>query len=402
MNDDLLRAEVVRDPFPFYRQLRETSPVHWNTRWNGWVISRYDDVARLLHDSRLSADGMTPYFESLPEASKRTAQPAIDVMRKWIMFMDPPDHTRLRRLLAKALTPRMTASRRPMIEEQTHQLLDRLAGRTEFDLLNDFSYPLPANVTALLLGAPQSELPNYRVWSDDIAQFIHGGIGDTDRLGRATRSVQAFSRSISQLIEARTARREDDLLSAMLDAREADDALSVDEIVAMSILLLVGGHETTQNLLTFVLYLLLTHPDQLELLRSHPELAHGAIEEALRFDGPVRGTTRRVAESFDFEGHRFESGQKLMLLVASANRDPDKFADADEFQIDRQPNEHLAFGYGPHFCVGAALARLEAAVALRVLLDRYSTLTLISSDLGFYPRFVTRAMSMPVVVRTVA
>jgi cytochrome P450 len=400
MNDDLLRPDIVLDPYPFYSDLRERAPIHWNERWRGWVFSRYEDIATLLREPRLLVDSMTPYFNSKLDANQqKELKPIFDIMSRWVVFMDPPDHGRVRRLLSNAFTPKMTESRRALIEDVVDDILTSLTGSDQFDVVNDFAYPLPAQVTALILGAPRSDLHLYRDWADDIVTLIHGGVGEADRLDRAKITMLDFRDHVTELVRARTASRRDDLVSALIDAREQSDALSVDEIVALSMLLLFAGHETTQNLLAFTIYDLLTHPDQMVRLREAPELIGDAIEEVLRFDGPMRGSTRFVGQDFEYAGAELKKGQRVLLLIASANRDPAKFERPDEFDIGRRPNQHLAFGYGPHFCLGAPLARLETSVAIPALIKRFPDLRLESEQLSFYARILSRAISSPVVVR---
>lgn len=364
---DLLDA--TDDPHTSLAALREHDPVHWSDELFAWVLTRYDDVSMALRDPRWRR--RRPPGE---ESADDWGLPGIDaVMRNMFLVQDPPDHTRLRGLVGRAFTPTAIAAMEARIEALVAELLDAAESRGRFDLIADVAVPLPATVIAELLGVPSADLPRFKRWSDDFAVVIDI-IPNADWPALET-SVTDFAAYVRDLADERRAAPRDDLLSGLI-ARHEGDALTEDELVATVILLIAAGHETTTNLIGNGVLTLLTHPESFARLRAEPALAATAVEEVLRFEPPVTMTSRLAGEAMDIRGHSIHAGQDVMLSLAAANRDPAAFPDAQRFDIGRAPNRHLAFGMGPHFCIGSPLARLEGRIALTRLIERFPALRL--------------------------
>ncbi len=365
-------VEQTDDPHPGYAALREQDPVRLVTLPSGfkaWLVTRYADVRQALTDPRLSKD------EALRAQLAVLSFPR-DVeanMNNHMLNADPPDHTRLRKLVSAAFTARRVEAMRPRIQEIADSLLDDLARRDEADLLDAFAFPLPIQVICELLGVPGEDRGDFREWSNAIVSGTVAG----DRLLPAAESMVAYLRG---LIEQKRAEPTDDLLSALIAARDGSDRLTGGELSSMVFLLLVAGHETTVNLIGNAVHSLLTHPDQFAALRADPSLLPGAIEEFLRYESPVETATFRITtEPVEIGGVTVPANQVVLLSLLSANRDADHFDEAGALDIRREDGHHLAFGHGIHYCLGAPLARIEAQIALGSLLDRFPGLELAES-----------------------
>ncbi|GAA0543080.1 cytochrome P450 family protein [Actinomadura livida] len=364
---ELFGADFIRDPYPTYAWLREHSPVHRFTLPQGmpaWLITRYQDVRPWLNDPRLGKDlerFLPP--EALPSPSIR------DVLTKNMLHSDPPAHTRLRRLAAKAFTARRVQSLRPRIEEITDELLDGMGPEGETDLIDTLGL-LPITLIYELLGVPKRDWEAFRRWSVLGSDEQSTGSAEFET---ATEALKSYTRD---LIADKRVRPGEDLLSDLMVVRDGGDGLSDDELLAMAFLLLLGGQETTISLIGVAVHHLLRNPDQLALLRAEPERLPAAIEEVLRFDGPAMNASMRFAvEDIEIAGTPIPAGGVVFLGLGSASHDPEVAPDGDRFDI-RRPARHLAFGHGPHACIGSALARLEGEIAIGRLLDRYGELRL--------------------------
>ena len=394
---DPRRPEEIADPFPTFARLREADPVHWSEILGGWVLTRYRDVRAVLFDRRLSADRITPFRDHLPRAQRAEMRDLLATLGLWAVFNDPPEHTRRRGLLNKAFTPRAVASLRPTIERVVERLIAGVAERPHFDLIADFAYPLPATVIAGMIGVPAADLDRFKPWSDDIAAFVGSALATPDKRERAVRGVRELADYFRAMVAEHRARPRDDILSALIAAEEEGAALSEDEIVASCILLLFAGHETTTNLIGNGMLALLRHPAERAELGARPELMAGAVEEMLRYDGPTQAMTRIALADVEFAGARGERrrvrrGERIFALLNAANRDPEIFAEPDRFHVARTDNRHLSFGYGPHFCLGAPLARLEAEIGVAALLDRRPDLALEDDHPEWSDSFVLRGV----------
>ncbi|MGE0825070.1 MAG: cytochrome P450 [Candidatus Binatia bacterium] len=397
VHDNLSAPEIIADPYPYFHQLRAEDPVHWNEKWGGWILTRYDDVQSSFQDKRLSADRMSPFMRSLPKEQAEELQPSFQIFSKWMVFTDPPVHTRLRMLVNKAFTPRRVEELRPRIQEIVDELLDSIEKQGQVELIRDFAYILPVTVIAEMLGVPPRDREQIKTWSDEVTLFIFGAIGVPDRRERAQQALLELANYLRGVIAERRAQPRNDLISALLAAQEQDDTLSEDEIVGTCTLALFGGHETTTNLISSSTLALLRNPDQRRRLAENPSLIASAVEEFLRYDGPSKSMVRLALEDFDLRGKTIKKGQRLLLVQSAANRDPERFPEPDRLDIARQPNPHVAFGYGIHFCLGAPLARLEAQITLSSLFRRFPHLRLTSEQLEWHPTIVSRALkALPV------
>ncbi|MFJ2472218.1 cytochrome P450 [Streptomyces sp. NPDC087659] len=363
----------VADPFPLYRRLREEGPVRRAVIAGGleaWLVTRYEDGLAALSDSRLSSDVRDA---SDPRLMQQLPSTERESMVSNMLRSDPPDHTRLRRLVSKAFTARRVAEMRPRVQEITDRLLDGLlpAGRAE--LVADFALPLPVTVISELLGVPVDDRHEFQRWTDDML-LRRAEMPDPAVVDAAWQRMRAY---LTGLIADKRARPGDDLLSALITARDEEQRLNEDELIAMAFLLLVAGYVTTVNLIGSGVAALLAHPDQLALLRDDPELLPGAIEEFLRYDGPVNpGIARFAREDVEIAGVTVPCGATVLIASAIADRDPARFADPDRLDITRRDNPHLAFGHGIHYCLGAPLARLEGQIAIGTVLRRLPDLAL--------------------------
>ena len=366
---DLASPEFKADPYPFFARLRETTPVCrviLPGRQAAWLITRYDDVAGALKDGRFAKD---PNNALTPDQAAR--QPWVPKMfrplTRNMLDLDPPDHTRLRGLVQKAFTPRLVERMRERVASLTGELLNAALRRGSFDLIRDYALPIPMTIISEMLGVPAGDRHRFHRWSEVIVATSPSGPG----MAKAIPSVFFFLRYIRRLVRARRAEPRDDLVSALAKAEEAGDQLSEDELLAMIFLLLVAGHETTVNLIGNGALALMRHPGQTERLRGDPSLMKTAVEELLRYESPLATATERFArEDIPIAGVVIPRGELVYAVLASANRDPRQFPEADTLDVAREPNRHLAFGLGIHYCLGAPLARLEGEIAIAALLRR--------------------------------
>src|SRR4051812_22663340 len=369
----LFSDDTRRNPYPLYEQMRRTSPVlHVPPPFDIWLVFDYEGVKRVVSD---------------PE----TFSSAVPAPREWFIFWDPPRHTKRRALIAKAVTPRMIVNLEPRIRLLSRQFLDAHVGSGEMDLVNDYAVPLPMNVIAGMIGIPTEDWATFKRWSDTILRisFTMPGLQPDDENARAMDgfyAVTAEMRSyLAVLSEQRRREPRDDLLTGLVRAEVDGDRLTHEEILGFMQLLVVGGQETTTHLITNAVLCLIDNPEQLARLRADMTLLPSAIEEVLRYLSPPQWTMRTPRREVELHGKTIPPGKLVLPMIGSANRDPAHFAAADRFDIARDPTPHLAFGHGIHFCLGAALARLEARVALTDLLDRLDDIRL-ASDEPWEPR----------------
>jgi len=398
VDEDLLAPDLLEDPFPYYRELRETRPVHWNERWRGWIVANYDDVYAGLHDPRMLADTVTPYFETRmsPEDRQRFGL-TYEVLNSWPVFVDPPKHTRLRKIFSRSFTPKAVQTMRGIVQGFVGEFLDAWQDKQEVDLIGDFSYLVPANVVATIIGAPREDLARFHSWSWELNELLHGGVGTPQRMERAQQSIVEFKSYLHDLYEERLKQPRDDMMSWLMEVQRADDSLTPDDVLYSCMLILNAGHETTQIMIGNTVVALL-RSGQWKRLRDEPQLVRTAIEECLRFNGPMKGTMRVTTEDMVVGGVDVKQGDRVMLLMASANRDPAQFADPDRLDIARSPNPHLAFGHGIHFCLGAPLARLEVEIGLNEMTRRFPNIEL-AGPVKYERRILSRAIESPLTVR---
>jgi cytochrome P450 len=366
-----LDAEFVADPYPTYHRLRREDPVHLNPL-GFWVLTRYEDVVAILRDGRAAKEAIQEVVAAKlgVQPSPRSALSMLD--------RDPPDHTRLRGLVNKAFTPRVVERLRPHIQEIVDGLLDRVEGKGGMDLMEEFAYPLPVIVICEMLGVPIADHERFKGWGLDVARGLDSVLlpPDSPVRERALAARSGLAAYFRELIAERRTSPRDDLISALIAAEEAGDTLGEDELLSTCILLLIAGHETTVNLIGNGTLALLRHPDQLRRLRETPALVTTAVEELLRFDGPVQRTARVPNADITIGGRTIKEGELVMPFIAAADRDPAQFPDPDRLDLGRTENRHIAFGWGIHFCLGAPLARVEGQIAINTLVQRLPKLAL--------------------------
>ena len=384
-----LSNATVRDPYPVYAKLRERSPVHHSRLMDAIVLSRYADVDRILRDhARFSVN---------PDLrTSRNARYKPTPEERSILFIDPPDHTRLRSLVNKAFTRSAINALEPRIREIMGALLDGIREPDGFDLMQTVAIPLPVIVIAEMLGIPHEDRAQFRVWSDRRARLLEPMLTRSERKTAAEASKQ-LSQYFLSIIKSRQGEPRDDILTRLVQAEEQGDTLSETEMLNMLRLLLIAGNETTTNLIGNGMLALLRHPDQLQALRDDPDLIPAAVDELLRYDSPVQMTLRCAVEDCYIDGTPVRAGQDIILLGGSANRDPDAFEDPDQLDFNRQKQDHISFGRGIHYCLGAGLARLEGRVAFEMLLERFDSLRLLTERPQFRYSIVLRGLtSLPV------
>jgi cytochrome P450 len=374
MPPDLSSPRFKADPHPFYARLRAEAPVCrviLSDRQAAWLVTRYDDVLAVLMDGRFAKDRLNATTPD--QRAKAPWVPGIfKPLTRNMLDLDPPDHTRLRALVHKAFTPRLVERLRERVQIICDRLLDRVQQNDAIDLVRQFALPLPVTVIAELLGIPWSDRTRFHRWSNRMVS-----VTSSRDAFFAIPDVWLFMRYLRRLFGRRRADPRDDLITALVRAEEAGTTLSEDELLAMVVLLLIAGHETTVNLIASGTLALLQHPDQLALLARDPALIRPAVEELLRYTSPVEIATERFArEDVTLAGTTIPRGELVLAVLASANRDERRFATPDALDIARQPNEHLAFGHGPHYCLGAAFARLEGQIAIATVLRRLPDLRL--------------------------
>jgi cytochrome P450 len=363
----LLDPKVLANPYPLFERLRREDPVHWDPFLHAWVVTRYADAVKVLHD--FSAD-RTPTPEQLSKMGLEDFNPIAQVMIKQMLFMDAPAHTRLRTLASSAFSPRRVEILRTHIREIANSLLDVIVGKGQMDVIADFAAPLPAIVTAEMLGVPVGDHLKLKEWSADFAEMLGNFQHNPDRVPRVRRSLQALIDYFRDAIVEQRVHPREGLVSSFLQAEIQGDRLSEEEVIANCIITMVGGQETTTNLIGNGVLSLLRNPDQLQKLRSDLSLVPSAVEELLRYESPSQHTARLAPRDTELGGKLIRKRQAVIAVMAAGNRDPERFPDPDRLDITRTDNRHLAFGWAAHFCFGAPLARIEGQIAFETMLRR--------------------------------
>jgi cytochrome P450 len=390
----LLDPAVLADPYPLYRRLREHDPVHWDTFLHAWVVTSYAGSVTVLRD--FSAD-RTPAPEQVKALGLASLEPIAQVMAKQMLFMDAPTHTRLRKLCSTAFTPRRVDAMRSHIQDITERLLDDVVARGRMDVIADFANPLPAIVTAELLGVPTSDHKQLKSWSADFAEMLGNFQHNPDRAGRVLRSLQDMTGYFRAAIRERERNPRDGLIHSLMTAEVDGARLTEEEVIANTIVTMVGGQETTTNLIGNGLLTLLKNPEQLALLRDNPSIIETAVEELLRYESPSQHTARLAPDDVMLGGKLIRKRDAVMAVMAAANRDPERFPEPDRLDLTRKDNRHLAFGWAAHFCFGAPLARMEGQIAFATLLRRLPDLKLEPARLEWRENLGLRGLkSLPV------
>ncbi|WP_224249224.1 cytochrome P450 [Hyalangium gracile] len=369
----LMTRQFQVDPYPTYDRLREEAPAYFSEAWGGWILTRYQDVQGGFKDPRLSSNRAGAFGAMLPAALKERLAPVVTSLSSWALLIDPPAHTRIRSLVNKAFTPRLVEYLRPRIQEQVDLLLDKAEATGKMDMVQDVANLLPVAVIGDMLGIPREDGLKLRAWANAFAVFFGTTkytpeVLDLMRTG-IVEMEEYFRGLIAQRRKSNTVGS--DLLSTMMAAEDQGNILSEQEVLATCSLVLFAGHETTTHLLANGLYLLLKNPEQREALLSSDEQLAASVEEILRYESPIQRLSRVIAEDFELHGQTLRKGQKAFLMIGAANRDPRQFPGAERLDLRRQDNRHIAFGFGIHYCLGAALGRLEGQIALRTLMRRF-------------------------------
>ena len=372
----LLDPDVLANPYPLYHRLRTQAPVHWDPFLHAWVVTRYADVVHVLH--HFSAN-RTPTPEQLSAMGLSALNPIAQVMVRQMLFLDPPNHTRLRALASAAFTVRRVESLRSHIQEIMDGLLDKVVSQGCMDLIADFASPAPAIVTAELLGVPVADHDQLKTWSADFAEMLGNFQHNPDRFPRILRSVEDMTSYFRSAMREQRIHPRDGLVSAMMAADVDGAKLTEDEIIANLIVTMVGGQETTTNLIGNGVLTLLRNPHAIDRLRADSLLIPSALEELLRYESPSQHTARLAPDDVELGGKHIRKRQAVIAVMGAANRDPERFPEPDRLDIERSDNRHVAFGWAAHFCFGAHLARLEGQIAIATLLRRLPSLELDSA-----------------------
>jgi len=375
----LVSAGFIANPYPVLRRMREEEPVYWSDSIGGWILTRYEDILVSFKstESFSNENRLGQAIAFLPPEKRANYKPFSDhYATKSLLHSDPPDHTRLRALVTKEFTSSVVEQMRPRIQEVVDGLIDAVEKKKELDVVTELAKPLPIGVIAEILGVPPSDRHLFGIWADDLLAFQGVNKPSEADLGRAQKTIMEMRPYITAMIEDRRREPRKDLMSKFVAAEASGERVTETELVSTCVTLFVAGHETTLSLIANTLFLLLSHPEQLRLLRENPDLLAPAIEESLRFESPVSRQPRKMKEDTELGGKLLKKGQMAFQMLNSANRDPAYFTDPETFDIRREKNRHMAFGQGIHFCVGAVLARAEAFVAVGAIIRRLPNLHL--------------------------
>ena len=354
-----LGALATAEPYAVLSQLREEDPVHWSPDLKGWILTRYDDVKRALMDEDAYSVGrMEPFFASLPAEKAATVGTLARYIPLWLVFRGAPDHPRLRKIMNAPFAAKAMAELRPTLTRLVDELIDGFVGDGQADLILDFALLLPGYVILDLLGAPRSDLRQLTDWSNELQLFLGQAQNTPRRYERAEEGTRLMSEYFAEVVRAKRAAPGEDMISAMIAGTD-DAGMTDDEVVSSCVLMLFGGQETTANLIGNSFLALMRNPAQLARLRAEPGIARSAVDEGLRYDGPVGAIVRVVETEHELDGKTLRRGDRVFAMINAANRDPRQFQDPDSFDIGRAPNRHVTFGQGRHFCLGAPLAKID-------------------------------------------
>lgn len=393
VHDDLMAKEVIADPHTYYRHLRESDPVYWNDRWGGWVLTGYKNVVDVLRDAdRYSSDRMGFLQQELTQEEQESIAPIFRILSSWMVFRDPPGHTALRMLLNKHFTPMAIERYRPMVRKIVQRLIDKMIEKKDVDFIRDFAYEVPMTVILELIGAPDLDRDKIKEWSEQLGVFFFIKADEPRRREIACEGINSLVDYITPLIEQRRERPGIDLISLLVAAEEAG-SITANDVLATCVLLVFGGHETTMNMISNGTLAFMNHPDQWKKLQEDPSLLKKAVEEMLRYDGSVKATVRWAKVDTEIGGKKIKAGDRLLVSLSGANRDPDQFMNPDQMDINRDPNLHVAFAHGIHVCLGASLARMEVEEAFAGLVSRVNVPEWSGNgELSYYPSVVHRAI----------
>ena len=390
----LLDPAVNADPYDYLNALRDHEPVHWSNMHRAWLVTGYEPVMKCLRDPAVSADRVRPLMDAVPQGARDDAERAFAILSSWMVFNDPPAHRRLRQVFQEQFAARSVARYQTFTERATAAMLTRRAvpGRSG-DVAADIAKPLPALVFARWLGVPQAHSPSFWYWNARVGDLVLGAAQEEREYRTSLQSLVSLEDYLGRLVTERRAEPKDDLISSVLAAGRIGDTVTEQEFVGMLTQMAFAGGETTSNLIANTLLALLQRPDQLAAVRADPGLVPAAVEETLRLDGPSKMSIRNAARDFDLDGRTVRAGDRIFLVTAAANRDPGRFADPDRFDLHRESGTHLGFGFGAHFCIGAALARLVAGVVVDVVLRDHPGLALEGTRLNWQLSLLNRSLT---------
>jgi cytochrome P450 len=372
-------AELYADPYPFYHRLRAKYPIHLDSYFGCWLVTTYEDVVTAFANRALSSE-RAEGGAILRQEGWKELQPLFTHIANLMFYADPPKHTQIRALINKAFSARMIETWRDRIQQLVNDQLDLVREQGHMDVIQDLALPLPLQTISDLLGIPPQDRTQFKHWSDDLAHFL-GNPLTLEKCKQIMHSINAFMDYFRGVVEQHRSSPRDNIVNALLQAEEHGVTLSEDELLINCVGIFVGGHETTTNLIGNGLLALLRNPQQMHLLRHNPSLIKSAVEELLRYDSPVQFTARIAKANTEIKGQKIYKGQKVMLMLGAANRDPQQFKEPDRLDLSRQENRHLAFGSNIHYCIGAALARIEGQIAISTILRRFPHLQLTSAPL---------------------
>jgi cytochrome P450 len=399
--EELFGDRLVDDPYPSYRRFLDAGPVHYvNYKRGTWAIFSHAACSTAIRDMRLTAKRTAMFLLTLPPEQRLEFAELARLLGLWMLFIDAPEHTRLRKLMNRGFSPAVVESLRPQVEAIVDGMLDPLSRASEADLMQAIAYPLPMRVIAEMLGIPHTMHDRLLEWTDAIARFFGVPNQQTvETLRPAQNAVLELTQFFREAVAERRKQKGNDLISLLLDIEEDGDVLTEEEVHAQCVMLLFGGHETTRNLVGNGMYTLLRHPEEIAELRENPALARSAVEELLRYESPVQYTARMAKEDLEICGVRLRPGEPILFMLGAANRDAAQFGEPDRLDLKRVSNPHLAFGAGAHFCIGNQLARLEGQVAILKLVQRFPLMRFAQQRADWIPNLVLRGLkALPVVL----
>ena len=397
----LFTEGFLQDPYPIYQRFLEEGPIHYVDWGPGiWAVFRYAECSSILKDSRLSAKRTGGFLLTLPPDRRAEFAELARLVALWMLFMDAPEHSRLRKLMNKGFSPAVAESLRPQIEATVDRMLEPLRHASEAELMHEIAHPLPVRVIAEMLGLSGSGRDPLVQWSDTIATFFGNPRRTLEQTHSAQLAIVALTEFFRGAVAERRRQKGGDLISLLLDIEEDGEVLTEEELYAQCVMMLFGGHETTRNLIGNGMQTLLQHPEELSRLREQPEMIRSAVEELLRYESPVQYMSRALKDDMELCGARLRRGDVVAFMLGAANRDPQQFRDPGRLNLTRLNNAHLAFGAGPHFCIGNQLARLEAQVAILRMVQAFPRLELASERPEWAPNMALRGLrALPVTLK---
>jgi len=396
----LFTDEFVQDPYPTYRRLLDEGPLHFvelgGGMWGVWAVFSHADCLALAKDPRVSVRRTSGMLFTLPENRQEEFKELVRMLGLWMIFIDPPEHTRMRKLMNKGFSQPAAEALRPQVQRIVDRILDTLGDVSQVDLVKHLAYPMPVRVISELLGVPETMHEAFLQWSVAIADFNGSPHRTVEHAQNAQAAVLALTDFFRRTIAERRRNKGNDLISLLIDIKEEGEAFTEEELYAQCVMLLFAGHETTRNLIASGIYSLLREPEKMAELRDNPALIRSAVEEFLRFESPIQYTARVTKEAIELCGVRIPKRQTILCMLGAANRDPKQFKDPDTLNLNRLNNQHLAFSAGPHFCIGSQLARLEGQVAILRIVQRFPEMRL-SQRAEWAPNFGFRGLkTLPV------